>query len=344
MDLHIRERDGLLGKVFSVFEYVFKLSKLKRDLDVDCTISFLERSNIANVVSEMISLRFRKTVVSVRNNLSLQYKKFGLLFRSIVRVAISVFYFFAGKVVCLSEGVRSDIQQYLLFGGNSVTIYNGYDFEKIKSLALVRDDGLMKWQNSVSGCSCNFIFVGRLSEQKGLGIFLRAFAIAAEKYQHISLSVFGDGEDRDQIMSEIESLGLTGKVFIHEPVENVFSYVASADVFVFPSKWEGFGNALAEAISLGKFVLAADCKYGPREMLGVSRDLNDSKFSVTKNGILYSNPVEDDDPVSTCFLALDECIRLIQEGRVQICPVALSDFRRRFSVQSARKDWISLLT
>ncbi|MEA3004232.1 MAG: hypothetical protein QOH81_3020, partial [Sphingomonadales bacterium] len=54
--------------------------------------------------------------------------------------------------------------------------------------------------------------------------------------------------------------------------DNPWAWVARAELFVFPSRWEGFPNALAEALACGTAALAADCRFGPGELIrhGVS--------------------------------------------------------------------------
>jgi len=48
---------------------------------------------------------------------------------------------------------------------------------------------------------------------------------------------------------------------------NPHVWMARADLFVMPSRWEGFPNAAAEAMAAGTPLLLADCDYGPRELV-----------------------------------------------------------------------------
>ena len=59
-------------------------------------------------------------------------------------------------------------------------------------------------------------------------------------------------------------------VFITGAQVNVFNYLKQATLYVLNSSSEGFPNGLAEAMTCGLPVLAADCPYGPREILSIS--------------------------------------------------------------------------
>ena len=54
-------------------------------------------------------------------------------------------------------------------------------------------------------------------------------------------------------------------------IDNPFPYLGRADLFVQASRYEGFGMALLEALSLGVPVVATDCPHGPREILANGR-------------------------------------------------------------------------
>ncbi|HEX4351477.1 MAG TPA: glycosyltransferase, partial [Polyangiales bacterium] len=50
-------------------------------------------------------------------------------------------------------------------------------------------------------------------------------------------------------------------------LDNPWAAMRRADVFVLPSRWEGFGNVVIEAMASGVPVLVSDCSYGPKEIV-----------------------------------------------------------------------------
>jgi glycosyltransferase involved in cell wall biosynthesis len=63
------------------------------------------------------------------------------------------------------------------------------------------------------------------------------------------------------------SLGVGDDVDVPGYAENPYRYMARSGVFVLSSAWEGFGNALVEAMACGCPVVATDCPSGPAEIL-----------------------------------------------------------------------------
>ncbi len=107
---------------------------------------------------------------------------------------------------------------------------------------------------------------GRLIEQKGFDLLLAAVALLpADLKPH--LWILGEGPCRSQLEQQARQLGLAPRLWMPGWQTDPRPHMAMADVFVMPSRWEGFGNVLVEAMACGTAVLAADCRYGPREIL-----------------------------------------------------------------------------
>ncbi|PLX84694.1 MAG: glycosyl transferase [Desulfuromonas sp.] len=108
--------------------------------------------------------------------------------------------------------------------------------------------------------------VGRLTRQKDFPTLIRAFARLREQ-RACRLVILGEGADRERLSALTEELGIGQDVDFPGFVANPFAYMSKASLFVLSSAWEGFGNVLAEAMSVGTPVVSTDCPSGPREML-----------------------------------------------------------------------------
>jgi glycosyltransferase involved in cell wall biosynthesis len=111
---------------------------------------------------------------------------------------------------------------------------------------------------------------GRLHRQKGFDILLEAFAIARAQVD-CRLVILGEGQERVSLLAAAERLGLAYDIDMPGFAENPFPLMARAGTFVLSSRWEGFPNALVEAMACGAPVIATDCPSGPREILSDGR-------------------------------------------------------------------------
>jgi glycosyltransferase involved in cell wall biosynthesis len=93
--------------------------------------------------------------------------------------------------------------------------------------------------------------VARLEEQKNIEALIRAFSMLAEEFSDWCLRIFGEGSKRAALEKLVADLALTGRVLLPGAVNTVEDEYASAHVFCLSSRWEGFPNALAEAMAHG---------------------------------------------------------------------------------------------
>jgi glycosyltransferase involved in cell wall biosynthesis len=112
--------------------------------------------------------------------------------------------------------------------------------------------------------------VGRLEEQKNIPLLIEAFEQARAQIP-CRLVLIGDGTHRASIESRVASSAYAEDIALLGHQDNPFNYMRQAAVFVLSSRWEGFGNVLAEAMATGTPVVSTDCPSGPREVLDNGR-------------------------------------------------------------------------
>lgn len=115
------------------------------------------------------------------------------------------------------------------------------------------------------------ITAGRLEYQKAHEVLLHAFAKSGAWRTH-ALVILGKGSRLAQLHRLAAQLGIGEYVRFIGFVANPYAWMAKADLFVLPSRWEGFPTVAAEALACGTPLLLTDCKFGPRNVVepGVS--------------------------------------------------------------------------
>jgi glycosyltransferase involved in cell wall biosynthesis len=115
---------------------------------------------------------------------------------------------------------------------------------------------------------------GRLEYQKAHEVLIRSFAASGIWRTH-ALVILGKGSRLNKLHRLAAQLGVGEYVRFIGFVANPYAWMARADLFVLPSRWEGFPTVAAEALACGAPLLLSDCSFGPRDVIepGVSGEL-----------------------------------------------------------------------
>jgi GalNAc-alpha-(1->4)-GalNAc-alpha-(1->3)-diNAcBac-PP-undecaprenol alpha-1,4-N-acetyl-D-galactosaminyltransferase len=113
----------------------------------------------------------------------------------------------------------------------------------------------------------SLIAVGRLHPQKGYDVLLEAFSRLQANYPDWHLTILGEGQLREELVALCDRLNLGDRVHFMGAVSDPQNFLNQADIYVMSSRFEGFPNALCEAMACGLPVISTDCLSGPREII-----------------------------------------------------------------------------
>ena len=176
------------------------------------------------------------------------------------------------KYVCkrASQGIAisSAVKSYLVKRGE---ISNGYPINVVyygfQKFFSPNSEGL----TFMNGHNSNYRIgtIGRLVPQKDYPILLSAFSNVLKSMPNIDLYVVGEGHLQKDLIKLSKSLGIKDKVHWVGKTEYIKEFLSKIDLFILPSKYEGFGLVLLEAMVAKKPIIAANNSAIP-EVLGKS--------------------------------------------------------------------------
>jgi glycosyltransferase involved in cell wall biosynthesis len=236
---------------------VIPLRQLVRALQPAAVLSVMDVPGVVTLAAAPAGTRI---FVNLQNNPEFLYPPRGSLVTALVARAVKRFLPRATGLVALSTGVRRGYE--LMLGDAAPPIHVlpnlGPSIAELKGAAGVAE--------RPSCCRRVVLACGRLSRQKGFDILLEAIArLPPALGAH--LWILGRGELRSTLHRRALRLGIADRLHFLGFQRDVWAYYRAADVFALSSRWEGFANVLVEALAVGLPVVAADCDFGPREVL-----------------------------------------------------------------------------
>ena len=156
----------------------------------------------------------------------------------------------AAKCVFVSDSLLKTAKRFGYKGDNSVVIPNGIDVNNFRIMnreKIKKDLGLKKY---VVG------FVGNLIEIKGADRLSKIFNIVYQNNRDVSFIVIGDGVLKDKIKNETKNIDVRFEGIVSHNKINY--YMNAMDIMILPSRNEGFGIVLIEAMACGTYVIGSD--------------------------------------------------------------------------------------
>lgn len=167
------------------------------------------------------------------------------------------------------------------------------------------------------------IAVGSWAPYKGMDLLVEAFGLIAHKYPDWSLSLYGSGQDEQLLKDIIAEYDMASQVILNAPVPKIQENFVEAGIYAHPSRSEGFGLVITEAMECGLPTVAFNCDCGPREIL------SDKSSILVPNGDIWA------------FAKALEKLILDEKLRIKMGQTAVKEVKR-FYPDAIMPQWIRM--
>lgn len=272
------------------------------DFDPDLVVSFIERTNVLVIGA----LLFSEIPVIVSERIDPRYYTVDW----VRRIARRVLYPLAESVVVQT---------------NSVAVW-GRRVTSARRVSIIANPlGSLPEAPPYEDRPRQMLAVGRLTEQKGFDVLICAFAASQLRKDGWTLTILGEGPQRGALENLVERCGLSAQVSLPGVEPAPWRRLQRSRLFVLSSRYEGFPNALLEAMAMGCACISTDCPSGPGEVINHGDD-----------GILIA--VDDVDGLTSALNDLGGDTDMA----LQLSECALR-VRERFAIERIMADWDALI-
>lgn len=241
-DIHLQqlnqttfESQSLYEHLKNVFKRIFLVRKTLKTLKPDIIISFIDIMNITTLLAGM----GLKTPIIVSERTDPTYHHIPLLYQWL-RLKT---YPFARKIIVQTLSAAS------------------YFPNRFKDLLCIIPNAIKPTTKifTIREAPRFLTCVGRLDSQKDHKTLILAFSKLIQNHKDLTLTIYGEGTERANLEQLVENLRLTDKILLPGTTKNISSVLIKSDLFIFPSRYEGFPNALCEAMAMGLPVIVSNC-------------------------------------------------------------------------------------
>ncbi len=273
--IYLADVVGVKNKnLFTYAERIYALRRLIAQRSPDVIVSFFPHVNVAAVVSSAL-LRIPVIICEVTDP-SMDPR------HNYLNALCKLTYRFADMLAVKTDSVAGKVRR----------LYPGLKI--VRSIPNPLPTGVIEQERTRGGRRKTLLSLGRLAPEKQINRLLSAFAEVAPSFDDWDLHIYGDGPLKSALEKQIEELGLQGRGVLMGLTSDPWKVMAEADAFAMTSQYEGFPNALLEAMGIGLPCVVFDCQSGPREITRNGKDallirLNDHAALVDALSKLMAN-------------------------------------------------------
>lgn len=247
---------------FKIPFLAWRYKNLCRKNKADVSLSFLKRPNYINCLSKLLGNK-AKIIISERAYFSEFLKTLSTLQKELSIFLTKKLYPHADLIITNSQIMRIDLEKNFNIHSQYRVIHNPMNVALMKRLSGVAVDFPIRE-------TFNFINVGAFRKEKNQENLIEAF----NKIKHLNIRLFflGNRFLEQYLQSKVKEMQLESQIIFLGFDTNPFKYFSKSDCFVLSSDFEGFPNALVEAMTCGLSIISTDCRSGPREILAPGTD------------------------------------------------------------------------
>jgi len=242
------------------YYYHIKVKKITKDGRYDWSISFYQF-----LPSYLTNIKSSKHIIWLHGSVEHFFGGITKLFKRSFGNKLDKYDY----IVTIADEMKEQLERYYpnISKNKIKRIYNPFDFEEIRSKV---DDYSEISEAEYKLLKDDFICtVTRLDEhQKDTTTLIKAYKkLYDEKRISYKLYIIGDGPDRSLLEQLVKEYKLEDYILFLGKKKNPYIWMKNAHLFVLSSKFEGLPTVLIEVMAVDTFIIASDCKTGPKEIL-----------------------------------------------------------------------------
>ena len=211
-----------------------------KNIQPDIILSTFPHTTIPIILIKKLLYKNIKVISREPNMIdqSLGNINFSFIFKKLYRIIMP----FSDKIIVSSKGMQNDLYKKGIKKDKLTIIQNPIDIDVVRKINKFKRH---------PGNGLRLVSMGRLVYQKG---FDRILPII-KNIKDVHITILGEGKEYINLLRIVEELNIKDKVSFKGFVYDYKKYIAAADYFILPSRWEGLPNSVLESLALGTPVI-----------------------------------------------------------------------------------------